>query len=44
MANFENVDLFKFWVVFIFPFIAGLIYIYTYLDKNVIDSYWYPHI
>ena len=44
MANFENVDLFKFWVVFIFPFIAGLIYIYSYLDKNIIENYWYLHI
>lgn len=44
MANFENVDLFKFWVVFIFPFIAGLICIYSYLDKNIIENYWYLHI
>lgn len=44
MADSKKIDWFKFWVLFIMPFIGGLIFVYNYLDKNIIESYWYLHI
>jgi len=44
MADIKKIDWFKFWVLFIMPFIGGLIFVYNYLDKNIIESYWYLHI